>query len=112
MNAMQKQVRPLTNRQLQRRFVQRHPGYYQTWRRNHPMRIRQLHRKATRRYRQKHPKRVKARLAAQEFPLLGYCELCPEDDRRTTQLERHHPDYRFAWLFVTVCHECHIWLEK
>jgi hypothetical protein len=35
-----------------------------------------------------------------------YCELCPDDDKRFAE-ERHHPDYNYPLVFVSVCRSCH-----
>jgi len=45
------------------------------------------------------------------FPLASECELCPEDDKRTENLEHHHPDYDYPEIFVTCCRQCHKWIE-
>ena len=41
-----------------------------------------------------------------ELPLARECELCPEDDKRTDKLQRHHPDYDYPTIYVTVCPQC------
>ena len=41
-----------------------------------------------------------------ECPLEKECELCPEDNKRTDKLQRHHPDYNYPTIFVTVCPQC------
>lgn len=59
-------------------------------------------------YKVKHPKENKARNQAEfHIPLSLECELCPEDDKRTENLERHHPDYNYPLIIVTVCKERH-----
>ena len=39
-------------------------------------------------------------------PLEKFCELCPEDDKRPAT-QRHHPDYNYPLIFVSVCASCH-----
>ena len=41
-----------------------------------------------------------------ELPLAKECELCPDDDKRTDKLQRHHPDYDYPTIYVTVCPQC------
>ena len=43
----------------------------------------------------------------EECPLGKECELCPKEDKIINDLERHHPDYNFPTIFVTVCAKCH-----
>ena len=45
-------------------------------------------------------------------PLANACELCPEGDERTENLLRHHPDYDYPRIYVTVCPACHYWVDK
>lgn len=48
-------------------------------------------------------------------PLAKYCELCPPEDVREAQ-ERHHPDYDYPDMFLSLCKSCHTylhhWLKK
>lgn len=46
-----------------------------------------------------------------KFELCSECELCPEDDKATENLQRHHPDYDFPHIFLTVCGSCHRYVE-
>lgn len=52
----------------------------------------------------------KAQRIARKIPLSPYCELCPEDEK-TRATDRHHPDYRFPEIFVSLCSECHKWIK-
>jgi hypothetical protein len=55
--------------------------------------------------RAKHPKRHKARRAANyHVALAGNCEKCGS----FTRLERHHHDYDQPLDVWTVCHQCHV----
>lgn len=46
-----------------------------------------------------------------KYPLASECELCPDNDKLTEDLERHHPDYNYPEIYVTVCRFCHRELE-
>jgi len=43
-----------------------------------------------------------------KYPLLNQCEFCPN----TENLQRHHPDYDFPEIYVTVCAFCHRWIDR
>lgn len=43
---------------------------------------------------------------AQKLPLLEFCELCPDEHVRHA-IQRHHPDYDYPEIFVSLCRECH-----
>jgi hypothetical protein len=49
--------------------------------------------------------------SARTIPLEKYCELCPEDDLQLSDL-RHHVDYEYPKIFVSVCLECHQAIEN
>jgi len=66
------------------------------------------------RYREKHRYDVRYKQlrkirnhAYYHSPLAEFCELCPN---RAT--ERHHPDYNYPEIIVSVCAECHKWVHK
>lgn len=44
----------------------------------------------------------------QKIPIHKQCEFCPS----TGHLERHHPDYNYPDIFVTVCSECHWYVHQ
>jgi hypothetical protein len=44
--------------------------------------------------------------------LKSYCELCPEDDITSINLQRHHPDYDYPLIFMTACKVCHAYADK
>ena len=54
-------------------------------------------------YRKLNPQKFVARTKAKTIPLGDSCELCGSD----TDLHRHHPDYSYPGIFVTVCCACH-----
>jgi hypothetical protein len=45
-------------------------------------------------------------------PMARSCELCPDDDKRVENLEKHHPDHNYPDIFVTVCPSCHHFAEE
>jgi len=47
----------------------------------------------------------------EQYPLAEYCELCPEEDRKKPR-DRHHPDYNYLEIYVSVCSKCHLWLRR
>lgn len=64
-------------------------------------------------YKIKHPEVRKAHQIANQYCKIGdCCELCPEDDVRTENLVKHHPDYDFPEMFITCCQSCHLWIHK
>jgi len=78
------------------------------WRRENPD-----YKLRNREYNKRNPEKVKAHNLVHDkristfIPLGLECELCPEDDKRTEKLERHHPDYDYPEIIVTCCKECH-----
>lgn len=60
----------------------------------------------------KHPEILYAQHIAESYPLAHACELCPEEDVRTEGLQRHHPDYTYPEIFITVCPSCHKFAEQ
>jgi len=44
--------------------------------------------------------------ALRHVELAKFCELCPEDDMREATI-RHHPDYDYPEIIVSVCGKCH-----
>jgi len=74
--------------------------------------IEKIH-KRQKNYYHNHPERIKAKYLAYHYvDLEKECQLCPDDDKRTKNLERHHPDYSEPLIVVTVCSECHKWIHK
>jgi hypothetical protein len=51
--------------------------------------------------------RAEQHCSRHKLPMAEACELCPEDDKRTTKLQRHHVDYDYPEIYVTVCTKCH-----
>lgn len=54
-------------------------------------------------YSQKHPEIIKAHNIAHKISLGYCCELCDSIEK----LERHHLDYKYPEIIVTLCKECH-----
>lgn len=79
------------------------------WRHTHPEQVREWNK----RYKDNH-KHIKnaQQLAERNIPLGDKCELCPEDDIHTENLERHHPDYDYPLIIITVCKECHSYITN
>jgi hypothetical protein len=63
-------------------------------------------------WRERNPEKEKIHGLARSVLRISQCEICPEDDIRTTTLERHHPDYDYPEIIVTVCQECHKWVHR
>jgi hypothetical protein len=63
-------------------------------------------------YRSKNPEKMYAHVIANRFKIGEECELCPEDDVIREKLTRHHPDYDYLEIFVTLCHSCHYFADK
>jgi hypothetical protein len=78
------------------------------WKVKNPDKVRALHTDYEKRNRKKKSAQL---MALRNVPLGKECELCPEDDKRTENLERHHPDYDYPLIIVTTCQECHEWVE-
>lgn len=51
------------------------------------------------------------RKACRKVPLKELCELCPDEDKRNAVL-RHHPDYAFPFITVSVCQSCHAFVHS
>ena len=49
--------------------------------------------------------------ALRHVSLAEFCELCSDDDLRPAT-ERHHPDYDYPLIVVSVCDECHKWIKE
>lgn len=73
-----------------------------------------------REWKQKHPikditqkRKIRSR-SERNFPMANNCELCPEDDKRTDNLQRHHPSYEDGMeeIFVTCCKSCHWYADR
>jgi hypothetical protein len=78
------------------------------WKEENPYKVRELANAYAKRNHLKQNARLKAK---RNVPLEKECELCPEDDRQTINLEHHHPDYDYPLIIVTVCQKCHEWIE-
>lgn len=57
------------------------------------------------------PEMWQAHNIAEKIPLKPFCELCPDDDLRKSEL-RHHFDYAYPTLFLSLCRGCHTALHK
>ena len=59
--------------------------------------------------------KIRARRRVQRvylYPLADKCELCPENDKRTENLQHGHIDYDYPKIYLTVCGSCNIWMDK
>jgi hypothetical protein len=82
---------------------QHYRDYANNWYQNNVIK----ERKRSREINVQRPEVLKAHNESQKFPLGLKCELCPEGEERTNDLEKHHPDYNYPEIFVTVCSICH-----
>lgn len=100
----------------------KHSEEIRNWCRKNPMQWKIIHDKANRKYMKNHLEKVrkikrlwninnlqkkKADNANRYLSLGLECELCPDDDARTNDLEHHHLDYDYPKITITVCRECH-----
>ena len=101
-----------------RQLYKENPEYYKAldrkWKDKNP----DYHKLHQREYRKKHPhatngnaSRTKKMWTAQNKAILEtviapFCELCPENDIKPAKM-RHHPDYNYPTIFVSVCQACH-----
>jgi len=46
-----------------------------------------------------------------KLPLTSECELCPDDEKQIN-LQRHHPNYDYPEIYVTVCPPCHHYADR
>jgi len=81
------------------------------WRNKNKKKVRINHNKAVKKWRKNNPEKYNAYKKCNRIPIKNECELCPDNDKRTKNLERHHPDYSEPTFFVTVCNECHKWIH-
>jgi hypothetical protein len=58
------------------------------------------------------PEKIHAHIIANRIRIGSECELCPENDIIKENLARHHPDYNYPEIFVTVCYSCHYFAQK
>jgi hypothetical protein len=49
--------------------------------------------------------------AIKKYPLAKFCELCPTDDVHEA-VNRHHPDYNYPSIFLSLCKSCHVYVHK
>lgn len=67
------------------------------------------------RYYKKHKEKIdmekKIRAKAWNIPLKQLCELCPEIDKHIA-VERHHFDYEYPKLFISICDSCHWYANR
>jgi len=98
-------------RQTTRKWRENNPEYHREYFGNHKKeingRIRNSYHSDLKRSRKMH----NARALAQKYSNLAkFCELCPEDDKRSATI-RHHPDYEEPFIIVSVCDRCHKFAE-
>lgn len=112
-----------------KRYKQRHPqkvkDAQRRWRQNNPEKTRKNSRDSywrnrdrrllqQKNYAKSNPKVVRCHWKAARTTVLmtSSCELCPDEDRRIENLEKHHPDHDYPDVFVTVCPSCHRFAEE
>ena len=86
---------------------------HKIWRDNNTEKVRQQNKESKKRFDELHPglaqkQKIAIRIAG-KIPLKDYCELCPEKDNIGKKLTRHHPDYDYPTIFLTICTVCHRW---
>lgn len=54
---------------------------------------------------------IDAHVIASQIPMEQYCELCHPEDRKLAEM-RHHMDYDYPTIFVSVCRSCHTAIHK
>ena len=86
---------------------------HRIWRKQNILKVREQGKKAKLKFKEKHPdlakKQFRAHNISAKLPMKDYCELCPEDDNKGRELSRHHFDYDYPEIFLTICYECHTW---
>jgi hypothetical protein len=86
---------------------------HREWRKNNREKVREQWRKGRIKFIENNPELAKkqyiARKIAEKIPMKSYCELCPEEDNQGRKLSRHHLDYDYPEIFMTICYECHTW---
>jgi hypothetical protein len=102
-------------RQMKKRIEQGEHinNLHQIWRDQNRDKVRQQNNESKQRFKERHPeleaKQIVARRIAGKIPLKDYCELCPEDGNKRKKLNRHHFDYDYPTIFLTICTVCHRW---
>lgn len=100
------------HREEEKEYRLTHPEIYRKgrakWKLANKPKIRELWNNYAKRNRLKQNARLKSK---RNISLGKECELCPEGDKRTENLERHHPDYDYPLIIVTICQECHNWIN-
>ena len=84
------------------------------WFEEHPNYIKEyytVHKKVSVTNKNRTPKMWNAQIKALEIPLAEKCELCPEGDERKA-VNRHHPDYNYPTIFLSLCKSCHVYVHK
>lgn len=91
-----------------------HPEQMCQWRKEWNKRNAPKIRKAVKKWSEENPEKVAAEmfLNNRRIEPAASCELCPEDDVRTTNLQKHHPDHSYPEIFVTACGSCHKYAEE
>lgn len=83
------------------------------WRSQNKERVREQNKVSKKKLENNNPELFKkqkiARRIAGKIPMKDYCELCPEDDNKNRKMNRHHLDYDYPEIFMTICTVCHRW---
>jgi hypothetical protein len=124
-----KLTHPNVRKERTRKYRQDHPEFCERqrnkvaeYRRNHPeknrehmVRLRSKNRKLVsakqRLYGVDNPEKIRAQQLSANLPLNDFCELCPPEEQRSNNLQKHHPDHKYPEIYVTVCPSCHKFAE-
>ena len=98
---------PKGNRENHRKAYETNPQHYRDYANNYYQSNIEKEREQQREINAQHPEVLRAHNESQNIPLGLKCELCPEGEEATENLEKHHPDYNYPEVFVTTCSICH-----
>lgn len=97
-----------------RKNKERYLTYCRKWHEKNPDYIKEYystHHKVSVTNKNRTPKMWTAQAVSSKMPIAPFCELCPTDDVRPAVL-RHHPDYDYPTIFLSLCKSCHTCLHK
>jgi len=104
------QQNPKKHRDYQRGYRGKNPEKLRELNRSQQINNPESNREKVRRYKQKYPERRKAHSLMsnnpEKYPLGSECEFCG----RTENLEHGHLDYDYPEIYLTVCHQCNMWM--
>ena len=110
---------PEYSRDYYRKHRQEKSSYQRKWREEHRQQFldtvkayRAKHNQNVRLWKQNNPEKRKAQSLMSnnptKFPLDSQCEFCSG----TEKLEHGHIDYELPEIYLTVCHQCNVWMDK